>query len=111
MAAAALTFVLIAGLGLLFSTLTRFDGAVVALLYVISMALQQVASMPVPKPLPAWLTWLAGVLPPVHKLDHLRDQLYAGQPLVTGSLWHVLAYGLGAFALGLVALRRLPLSR
>ena len=111
MAAAALTFVLVGGIGLLLSTLTRFDGGLLVLLYVVAMTLQQVAAMPGPPQLPGWALFLARILPPVYTLDLLRNQLYANQPLAPGQLWHVLAYGMAAFFLGLVALRRLPLSR
>jgi hypothetical protein len=111
MAAAGLTFVLVGGLGFLLGTLTRFDGLFVALAYVGSMTLQQVVAMPGLPQLPAWAVQIARVLPPAYKLDQLRDQLYAAQALDTARLWHVLGYGLGAFLLGLVALRKLPLSR
>jgi hypothetical protein len=111
MGAAGLTFVLVGGLGFLLGTLTRFDGLLVALAYIGSMTLQQVVALPGLPQLPAWAVQIARVLPPAYKLDQLRDQLYAAQALDTARLWHVLGYGLGAFVLGLVALRKLPLSR
>jgi hypothetical protein len=111
MAAEGLTFVLVGGLGFLLGTLTRFDGLLVALVYVGSMTLQQVVAIPGMAQLPAWAVQIARLLPPAYKLDQLRDQLYAAQALDTGRLWHVIGYGLGAFLFGLVALRRLPLSR
>ena len=111
MVAAGLTFALVGGLGFLLSTLTRFDGLIVALAYIGSMTLQQVVATPGLPQLPGWAVQIARVLPPAYKLDRLRDQLYATQALDTSQLWHVLGYGLGAFILGLVALRKLPLSR
>ena len=111
MGAAALTFVLIGGLGLLLSTLTRFDGALLVLLYLVSFTMQQIAAIPGRPQLPAWAMFLARILPPAHPLDQLRDHLFAGSPLDMAQLWHVLAYGAAAFILGLVALRRLPLAR
>jgi ABC-type polysaccharide/polyol phosphate export permease len=111
MAAAGLTFVLVGGVGLLLSTLTRFDGALLALVYVVAMTMQQVAAMPGRPQLPAWVVQVARVLPPAYRLDQLRSQLYSAEMVDTAQLWHVIGYGLGAFLLGLMALRRLPLSR
>jgi hypothetical protein len=111
MEAAALTFVLVGGIGLLFSALTRFDGALLALTYVVAMTLQQVAAAPGHEQLPLWAVRLARVLPPAFALDQLRAQLYSGQSPDTAQLWHVIGYGLGAFLLGLAALRKLPVSR
>ena len=61
--------------------------------------------------LPIWVRLMAQGLPPVFKLDQLRNHLYAHQLVATGDLWHVIGYGCGAFLLGLLLLRKLPLSR
>ena len=111
MAAAALTFALVGGLGFFFGALTRFDGVLVALTYLVSMTLQQVAVVPGSRPLPVWTVHLARILPPVYPLDQLREQLFAAQTVDSGRLWYVLAYGLALFLLGLLALRALPLTR
>lgn len=112
MEAAALTFVLVGGLGFLLSTLTRFDGGLVVLLYVISMTLQQVVAQPARADvLPGWLRQLSRILPPAYALDQLRNHLYAREALDQWQLWHVIGYGAGAFLLGFFALRKLPLTR
>ena len=115
MEAAALTFVLVGGLGFLLGMLTRFDGSLVLLLYVVSMMVQQVVAQSVQAAqadvLPTWLRQVARILPPVHTLDQLRNHLYAREALDQAQLWHVLGYGGGAFLLGFLALRNLPLSR
>jgi hypothetical protein len=114
MEAAALTFVLIGGLGLLLGAVTRFDAAVLIVLYVLSLILHQLMAVPNGLEhggLPGWLAMVATVLPPVGQLDALRNQLYDGQALDAASLWHVAGYGGGAALLGLVLLRRLPLAR
>ncbi|HLA91655.1 MAG TPA: hypothetical protein VJL28_14595 [Gemmatimonadaceae bacterium] len=112
MEAAALTFVLVGGLGFLLGALTRFDGALLVLVYVLSMAAQQLVAQSTPElPPPAWLTQLARLLPPVHTLDQLRNHFYAAEAVEASQLWHVLGYGAGAFGLGMVLLRRLPLAR
>jgi ABC-type multidrug transport system permease subunit len=114
MAAAALTFVLIGGLGLLLGALTRFDGAGLIGLYVLALILQQLVASPNGLKnggLSDWLVVIAKALPPVVKLDTLRNHLYAGEALDMAQLWHVLGYGGGAAILGFLLLRRLPLAR
>jgi hypothetical protein len=61
--------------------------------------------------LPGWLVAIARGLPPVAKLDTLRNHLYAGEALDLAQFWHVLGYGGGAAILGFLLLRRLPLAR
>ena len=111
MEAATLTFVLVGGLGLLFSVLLRFDGLLVVLVYLVSMTLQQVVSLPGKPRLPEGAVQLAKVLPPVYKMDQVRNHLYAAEAISAADVWHVVGYGLGAFALGLLLLRKLALSR
>jgi hypothetical protein len=111
MEAAALTFVLVGGLGMLFSVLLRFDGLLLVLVYLVAMTLQQIVSMPGTPRLPEWAVQLAKVLPPVYKMDQVRNHLYAAEAISAADVWHVTGYGLGAFALGLFLLRKLALSR
>ena len=111
MAAATLTFVLVGGLGFLCSVVTRFDGAVLAVIYLFSSGIQQMVEMLGAPPLPLLLKQIARLLPPVQRLDQLREQLYAHAAVDWMPCVHVLAYGLGSFALGLVLLRKLPLAR
>jgi hypothetical protein len=114
MEAAVLTFVLIGGLGLLFGALTRFDAAMLIVVYMLAIILQQlVAAQNGLKNggLADWLATIARGLPPVVKLDTLRNHLYAVEALNMAQLWHVLGYGGGAALLGFVLLRRLPLAR
>ena len=111
MEAAALTFVLVGGLGLLFGVLLRFDGVLVVLVYLVSMTLQQIVSLPGKLRLPEWAVQFAKVLPPVHKMDQVRNHLYAAEAISAADVWHVVGYGIGAFALGLFLLRKLALSR
>ena len=114
MEAAALTFVLIGGLGLLLGALARFDGAALIVLYVLALIVQQLmaASNGLKSGgLGGWLAFIARGLPPVVKLDTLRNHLYAGEALDMAQLWHVLGYGGGAAIVGFLLLRRLPLAR
>ena len=111
---AALTFVLVGGLGLLYGAITRLDGMLLILTYVLALILQQIMAAPNGLPdggLPRWVAAIAKSLPPALKLDHVRDQLYAAQPLDMAQFWFVVAYGGVAWLLGMILLRRLPLSR
>lgn len=114
MESAALTWVLVGGLGMLFGALTRFDAAVLVATYVLALLLQQIVAAPgalAHGGLPRWLGVLGSALPPVRALDQLRDQLYAAQPLDPVQLWYVLGYGAVALAAGVLWLRRAPLAR
>jgi ABC-type multidrug transport system permease subunit len=114
MEAAVLTFVLIGGVGLLLGALTRYDAAGLIAFYVIALILQGLLAATNGMPnggLPQWLVYVAKALPPVVKLDALRNHLYAGEALDAAQLWHVLGYGGGAAIVGFLLLRRLPLSR
>jgi hypothetical protein len=100
--------------GFLLGALTRFDGAVLALVYVFSVLLQQMAVQPTRLPgggLPAWVAQLSRILPPVHALDQLRGRLYASEVVDPAQLWHVAGYGAAAFIVGAVVLRRAQLAR
>lgn len=114
MEAAALTIVLMGGLGLLLGALTRFDAAALIVTYMAGFILQQLIVQPNGLPnggLPGWLAAIGKRLPPAMKLDALRDHLYAAQPLDHAQLWYVLGYGGVAALVGFILLRRLPLAR
>lgn len=114
MEAGALTFVLIGGVGLVLGAITRFDGAGLIACYVLALILQQLTAAAnglVNGGLAGWLVAIGRGLPPVLKLDTLRNHLYAGEVLDTAQLWHVLGYGGGAALAGFLLLRRLPLAR
>ena len=113
LAAAELTWLLIGGVGFFLGVVTRFDGALLALVYLVAMVTQQfvVAAAGNADALPGWLQFTAKALPPVVKLDQLRTQLYAHHLLEMADLGHVVGYGGGAVLLGMVLLRKLPLAR
>jgi ABC-type polysaccharide/polyol phosphate export permease len=101
-------------MALVFNALTRFDGGLTAVTYIVTMVLQTVANGPGLTPhggLPDWLYQLQRVLPPIHALDSVRTQLYRGDAIVMADLWHVVLYSVGLTIVGLFLLRRAPLSR
>ena len=114
MEAAALTFMLIGGIALIFNAITRFDGVCTAVTYMLTMTLQMIAlgpSMQTHGGLPEWLFQLQRVLPPIYQLDKVRNALYTGDALVMADVWHVVLYSIGMTVVGLLLLRRAPLSR
>ena len=117
MAAAALTFVLVGSLGFMLGALTRYDGGIIALVYLVALLTQQFVDQTREMApahvadIPAIIRYLAAVLPPVHALDQLRVALYSAAALDTTMLLYVLGYSAGACVIGVVALRRLPLAR
>jgi ABC-type multidrug transport system permease subunit len=114
MEAAALTWVLIGGIGMLLGALTRFDAAALIALYVLALLLQQIMATPnglAHGGLPGWLAAIGAVLPPVKRLDVLRDQLYAAQALDLRQLAYVVGYGAAAWVAGVILLVRRPIAR
>lgn len=109
--AAALTWMLVGGLGFALGALVRFDGAVLAFVYLVASGTQSLAAVPEGALLPPWITALARVLPPVHELDVTRERLFGGSSLDAESLWHVAGYGAGAWIIGWLALRQRAMQR
>ncbi len=106
MEAAALTWVLAGGVGYLLSSLTRIDGAVLILIWLVSSVLRTVAAIRPETPLATWLLPLVKLLPPVDRLDAVRTALYGGQAPGSGAVLHIVAYGLCGLVLGVIVLRR-----
>ena len=117
MAAAVVTFALIGSLGFMLGALTRYDGGIIALAYLVAAVTQQVVAQArevAPTRLadiPAVVRYLAAVLPPAHDLDRVRNALYTASVVDTTMFAHVLGYSAGAIVIGVIALRRLPLAR
>ncbi len=102
-------FALIGGLGFGFGALTNMDAAVTPLAFIFAISAQNTLigySGP-----PQWLVITAKILPPGLRLEKLRGELGAAQPITSGDMWHVLAYGAGGWILGLIFLRWRPLAR
>ena len=106
--ACALTFVLLGSLLFLLSTLTYQDGLFFIIIWFVTLTLRQVE---LTMKAGHWLHTAVRILPPTHRLDAVRDALYAGAPWPATDLWHVLAYGGSCLVLAAIALRKLPLAR
>ncbi len=110
MAAAALTWVLVGGVGFALGALIRHDGPVLAFLYLAGTASQAIAAAG-QGVTPGWLVAVSRVLPPAHALDLTRTALYDGKPLDAALLWLVLGYGAAGWIIGCAALRWRTLQR
>lgn len=117
MEAAVLTFVLIGSLGFMLGALTRYEGGIIALAYLVAAVTQQVVAQAREvsptrlADIPAVVRYLAAILPPAHDLDRVRNALYTASVVDTTMFAHVLGYSAGAIVIGVIALRRLPLAR
>jgi hypothetical protein len=105
-----LTWLLIGGLGFAVTAATNSDALVIVLGYVVTSVLHGVMDM-TNSPMWPWLKQVTRLTPPLHKLDFIRDQLYAGHAVPWPDVWHVAGYGVLGFVLALVILRRTSFAR
>ncbi|MCX5756289.1 MAG: hypothetical protein NTX19_09285 [Gemmatimonadetes bacterium] len=105
-----LNWILIGGVGFLLSAAINADAAVLVFVYVLSTILHTLKDAPFSRMWP-WLKQLTRVTLPVHKVDFIRNQLYAGNSMPWMHATHVIMYGMIAFVLGLVVLRRSSFAR
>lgn len=105
-----LTWILVGGVGFLISAVTNVDAVMLVVLYVTSTVLHSLKDMP-GSPMWPWLRQVTRFALPTHKLDFIRDQLYAGAPMPWTHAYHVIGYGVIAVVLALVVLRRTSFAR
>lgn len=105
-----LTWVLVGGVGFALSAATNYDAAVLVIAYVVSSALHAFKDAPGSTMAP-WLQQLTRVTMPLHRLDYVRDQLYAGNSMPWGHAAIVAGYGAAFAVAAVVILRRVSLSR
>jgi hypothetical protein len=109
LAAIAIGFVLIGGVGFLLSVLTKQDGGLLIALYLIPDVLSQIIQAK-----ETWRWWaepLLTILPPMHRQDEIRRALLAHAEVPQGDVIHSLLYGAGCLILGVFLVRKLPLVR
>ena len=95
----------IGGIGFLLSTLVRGDWLFLSLALGVTMLARMLYGEA-----GGWREQLLVILPPLHRLDDIRNPLLAGNsPAVTDLAW-VMGYGVACLALGVLVLRRRPLA-
>jgi hypothetical protein len=103
---AAASYVLMGGVGFLFSTFTRFDGPLLIGVWLLTSTLQNEIR-------PAGGVWhlVAQALPPTGALRSIQLSNPITMPIEPSDILWPLVYGIAAIALGCVLLRRRPLTR
>ncbi len=94
------TYLALGGTIFFFSTITRFDWAMLVLLWGASALSGTLAADK------AWYEVARWVLPPTHHIDTLRVALFAGTGIDAGGAAWLVGYGLAFFVAGLVVLHR-----
>ena len=95
----------IGGIGFLLSTLVRGDWLFLSLVLGATAMLRGIFGRA-----GDWREAALVVLPPLHRLDDIRDRLLGGAwPALTDTLW-VVGYGVACLVLGILVLRRRPLA-
>lgn len=107
-AAFAVSLVLVGGLSVLAAALTNRDGLALILSFIIIRTLQQLASQDL---LTEWMRPVARGLPPIETMAELSKALVEGNTVQSTDVVHVVGYGLGLLAVGLLVMRRAPLVR
>lgn len=106
--AVAIAWVLLGGVGLLFSVLTSRDGWALVGVYLIVNVFD---AMHKAAPEAQWPGPVLAILPPMHKLEGIRHSLLRHTPVDQGDLWHVLLFGAACVALAMYLVRRMALVR
>lgn len=101
-----LAYVSLGGLGFLFSTVARFDWVLMGGTWGLAQVLRAVY----PAPQSRAGRVLDVILPPYHRLRDVSLELAGGDPTDTTTLAWLLGWGVTAFILGLIILRRRPLA-
>lgn len=95
----------VGGIGFLLSTLVRGDWLFLSLVLAVTLLLRGLYGQA-----GDWRQHALLLLPPLHRLDDIRDALLSGgSPASSDVLW-VVGYGAACLLLGLVVLRRRPLA-
>jgi hypothetical protein len=105
-----LTWILVGGVGFALSAATNYDATALVILYVLSSSLHSFKDAPNTTMAP-WLQQVTRLTMPVHRLEYVRDQLYAGNPMPWGHAAIVAGYGAVFVVAAAVILRRASLSR
>lgn len=108
LAAFAITLVLVGGLTVLAASLTNRDGLALILSFIVIRTLQQLATQDL---LSEWMKPVTRGLPPIETMSVLSKALLEGGTYQATDVIHVVGYGLGLLAAGLLVMRRAPLVR
>ena len=95
----------IGGIGFLLSTLVRGDWLFLSLVLAVTVLARGLYGQA-----GGWREALLNLLPPLHRLDEIRNPLLAGNSPALADVAWIVGYGLACLLLGVVVLRRRPLA-
>jgi hypothetical protein len=90
------------------AALTNRDGLALILSFILIRTLQQLSAQDL---LAQWMKPVVRGLPPIETMTQLSKALIEGNIVQATDVIHVLGYGLGMLAAGLLVMRRSPLVR
>lgn len=105
-----LTWILIGGVGFALAAATNADAVLLLLLWIGSKIAHTVKDAD-GSPMWPWMRQLTRLSLPTQKLDYVSAQLLAGNPLPVSHTIHVVAYGVLAFIVAVLLLRRTSFAR
>ena len=108
LAAYAVTLALVGGLTVLAASLTNRDGLALILSFVVIRTLQQLAAQDL---VAEWMKPIVRGLPPIETMTVISRAFVEGNAFQTSDVIHVVGYGLGMLAAGLLVMHRGPLVR
>ncbi|MBX3132087.1 MAG: hypothetical protein KF689_01715 [Gemmatimonadaceae bacterium] len=103
-----IALVLVGGLTVLAGSLTRRDGLAVILTFIVVRTLQQLSQADV---LADWADPIVRGMPPIQTMAELQRAFLTAAAFQWTDVVHVVGYGLGLLAAGLLVVRRSPLVR
>jgi hypothetical protein len=98
---AAIIYIGMGGIGFFISAATRFDWVVLSAIWVGSRIIRAAY-----RDAPDFRSQLIQILPPVHRVDQVANDLLAGRMADTSAIVWLVAYGTIFFALGLLTIHR-----
>lgn len=100
-----LMWILVGGVGFLLSVMTNYDALLLVTGFIASKMLHGYKEAE-GSSMSEWLRQVTRFTFPTQKLNHIQNELFAGRDLPVPHTMHVAGYGLAAFVLGVVLLRR-----
>jgi hypothetical protein len=105
-----LTWILVGGVGFFLSVVTNYDAVILVFAFIGSKMLHGYKDAE-GSGMSEWLRQLTRLSLPTQKLNYIQNELFMGRDLPWPHTLHVAGYGLVAFVLGVVLLRRRSFAR
>jgi hypothetical protein len=103
----AVYYVLLGGIGFLFSAITRRDAAALVIFWLMSLVVHARFG----EQSGTFARVMTAIVPPSHKTTPMMVAILTGQPLDQTAIWWALGYGLACFGAGLAVIRIRPMAQ